>query len=99
MKFKYGVKVKGIKPELLIALVVADTCWKRYGDELVVTSLTDSKHGNGSLHPSGYGGDLRTRNFPKNMVEAVAQDLRERLTDEYDVVVESDHIHIEFDPK
>ena len=99
MKFKKGVKVKGIKPELLIALVVADTCWKRFGEELVVTSVTDSKHGEDSLHPSGNAGDLRTRYFTNAIKELVAQDLRERLTDEYDVVVEGDHIHLEFDPK
>jgi len=29
----------------------------------------------------------------------VAADIRERLTEDFDVVVESDHIHLEFQPR
>ena len=99
MIFKKGVKVKGIKPELNIGLIVADGVWKRYGKVLVVTSVVDSKHGEGSLHPTGYGGDLRTRYFNPILIEVVAEELRESLTDEYDVVIERNHIPLEYDAK
>ena len=100
MIFKEGVKIKGIKPELLAGLIVADGIWKQFGEVLVVTSVVDSKHIEDSLHPSGYGGDLRTHYFPSaTTIKFAAQLLRDALTDEFDVVVEPDHIHIEFDPK
>jgi len=98
MRYKKGVTLFGVSAEILAALVVADSVWKRLGEELVVTSITDGKHKFGSLHYLGYAGDVRTRYFQDGGVEAADQ-LRDALTDEYDVVLESTHIHIEFQPK
>jgi len=36
--------------------------------------------------------------MPKEMVEKIAQEIRTDLNEQFDVVVEVDHIHIEFDP-
>ena len=63
--------------------------------EMIVTSARDGKHGINSLHGDGLAVDLRTRDF----TDAWAQYLRNALGAGWDVVVESDHIHVERDPK
>ena len=101
MKLKKGVTPNGLMPQLLLALMVADQVWADNGQELVVTSLNDSKHSRTSLHYAGCAADLRTRYFDPDQVETIAELLREALGNcpDYDVVVESDHIHLEWQPK
>jgi hypothetical protein len=99
MKFKEGVNPFGIKPELAIALQIASLVWLQNNQSLVVTSLNDSKHSHTSLHFAGCAADLRTWGFPDAAV--VVDQLREALGNnpDYDVVLEKDHIHLEYQPK
>lgn len=99
MKFKKSVKINGIKPEIVIAINVVAEVYKAHGKELVVTSVTDGKHSSGSLHYIGHAFDARTFIFEAYELELVKKDIREALTDEFDVVLEEDHFHIEFQPK
>ena len=101
MKIKKGVTLAGIKPELMVGLFIADGVWKSLGQELVITSVTDSKHGKHSLHYTGFAGDLRTRYFDESEVPAVASALRDALgnSPDFDIVVEKTHIHIEWQPE
>jgi hypothetical protein len=63
----------------------------------VITSITDGQHKPGSLHHTGRAIDLR---LPVNtaMIGPIVATLRSRLPG-YDVVPESDHVHVEYDPK
>ncbi len=100
LKFKSGVKVNGIKPEILLAIAVANDIYKMWGVlDTVVTSVTDGVHSRGSLHYIGHAVDLRIYNFDEDEKLGVVNSLRDALTDEYDVVLEERHIHIEFQPK
>jgi hypothetical protein len=101
MKLKVGVNPLRIQPELLLALYVADTVWRDNAQELVVTSLNDSVHSKASLHYAGCAADLRTRYFTDEKKAEVAEQLRLSLgsNPDYDVVVEKDHIHLEYQPK
>lgn len=101
MRFKKGVKIKGIQPETILALVVADEVYKERGrpEGVTVTSISDGKHMTGSKHYTGHGADLRTYYFHPDIQLEIVDMLRHRLTDEYDVALEEDHIHLEFDPK
>ena len=100
MRYKDGVKVQGMQPEAIAAQHVVAAVYAKYGQMLVVTSVMDGKHKRKSAHDNGYAFDCRTRFFRTiGIVRAVADDIRERLTDEYDVIVETTHIHVEFDPK
>jgi hypothetical protein len=101
MQLKTGVRPTGLRPELLLALIVAAEVWKSLDEELVITSLNDSKHSATSLHYDGRAADLRTNYFTDEEKQHAAAKLRSALgsNPDYDVVVESDHIHLEYQPK
>lgn len=96
MRIKFGVRVRGLKPEILLAIAVAREVWAECNETFVITSVTDGRHKEGSLHHTGEAVDLRLpAKFDKL---AMVKELRNRLTSEYDVILETDHIHIEYDP-
>ena len=100
MKFKEGINTRGIQSELILALCVADSVWRNAGEELVITSIADGKHSETSLHYAGCAADIRIRDLqlsPEVMADALKQALGNNP--DYDVVVEKDHIHLEWQPK
>ena len=102
MKIKSGVKINDISTEILLAAVVAESVWKRYGveDGITITSCRDGKHMENSKHYSGEAIDLRTWNLPSGTSpQDAAETLSEALGDNFDVVVEPTHIHVEYDPE
>jgi hypothetical protein len=101
MRFKAGVRIRGIAPEMAMAALAIDTLWVEKGWDLVVTSGIEGEHGADSLHYVGRALDLRTKaaGITQDEARALAAEIRKRLTEEFDVVVEKDHIHVEFDPK
>ena len=100
LSYKLGVKLFGIKNEILAALQVAESIYDHYGIPCVVTSCTDSTHSKGSRHYIGQAIDIRTRNITsKAMLSKIVAGIKSALTGEFDVVLESDHLHIELDPE
>lgn len=100
MIIKKGASIKGLRPEVLVGLMIADQIYNEIGNqELVVTEGTGGKHGRGSLHYVGLAVDLRTRYFDVLTLQAVERHLKAKLNEEFDVVVEETHIHLEFQPK
>lgn len=60
--------------------------------DVYVTSMRDGTHSAGSIHPQGDAFDIRP----------IAIDwgaIRKQVGADYDIVSESDHMHIEYDPK
>ena len=70
MKLKHSVKLNGIKPEIIIAMIIADGVYQAYDSELVITSVCDGKHGKGSLHYPGLAFDCRIRNLDPKILTA-----------------------------
>lgn len=105
IKCKAGVKVFGLRPEVLLALMVADSVWKSFGyDVLTITSAVDSVHGPGSLHYAGAAVDLRSKDIADDHKRLIVSRVRECLTSEFDFILEShgqtnEHFHLEFQPK
>ena len=100
MSIKDGAEVNGLRVEMLVAWVTAEKVYSQLNVDCVLTEGTGGKHGVGSLHYVGLAIDLRTRNFLNTRIEKeVADEIRERLGSQYDVVLEDDHIHIEYQPK
>ena len=47
---KPGVRITGMRPEILLAAVAAMEAYKAVGHDLMVTACVDGKHMAGSLH-------------------------------------------------
>lgn len=99
MVLKDGVKLNGVKSVIVTAMLIVDSVYAKYGKELVVTSVMDGKHMVGSKHYDGEAFDCRIWYFETHELESVRKDIVEALSDEFDVVLEKTHYHIEFDPK
>lgn len=97
---KTGVKLIGVHPQTFFAIYVADQVYQSVTNkEVTVTSCNDSNHSRTSLHYAGYAVDLRIKDVDKALWETLRTEIAKRLTDEYDVILESNHIHIEYQPK
>ena len=102
---KRGVQINGVQPEIVLAIMVAKSIWEKRGYEYTVTSITDGKHSPNSLHYAGLAFDSRTWADDKgnqlsiDEKEALAIELSKALGPDWDVVVESTHIHTELDLK
>lgn len=97
MKLKPGVRVHGLRPEVVIAMLAAESVALRHGQELVVTSGIDGSHSRGSEHYKGDAFDMRIWFFADP--RAVRDDLAVALGTDFDVILEGNHIHVEYDPK
>ena len=98
MKIKPSVDLRGIKPELVVAMILCEPVVSRHA-EFVVTSVCDGKHMARSKHYEGLAMDIRTREIQPEMLKPCLEEIKQALGPQYDVVLEGDHIHIEFDPK
>ena len=97
MFLKKGVNIQGMSTELLFGLNVADAVYKELGYELTVTSVLDGRHSLTSLHYAGNAADLRIRGISDP--QAIVDMLKARLGVNFDVLLESNHIHIDYQPR
>ncbi len=105
MQIKPGAKTAGIKPELILGLIIADRVYESAGHILVITEVTGGTHLVQSLHYKGLAADLRIKNVSDKLDrELLIAQLKVSLGKDWDVILESvdtdnQHVHIEFDPK
>ena len=99
MNLKAGVKVQGLRPETLLGVMVASNTYHNHDSELIITSGVDGKHSHTSLHYAGCAFDCRIRHLPEGKAKEIADEIRSRLTEDYDVILETTHIHIEYQPR
>jgi hypothetical protein len=87
-------------PRSVIIVTAVSNAWQQCGfpGTCWVTSLNDSVHMKGSKHYNDDAADFRTRTLTKPDIEKWADVCRDRLGKGYQVIVESDHLHVEFDP-
>jgi len=96
MLIKVGVDISRLRPEIRKKLSnIASIMWACDSQELVITSTYEGNHSEGSLHYAHLAIDIRrdqatTYSFPE---------IKRSLGKDYDVILEPDHIHIEYDPK
>lgn len=66
-----------------------------------ITSANDSKHMEGSLHYKNRAFDIRIWNIVggHGIHRVWCEKIRSILGTDYDIILETDHIHIEYDPK
>ena len=81
------------------ALIVAKEVIEGLECEFVITSGKDGMHMKRSLHYKGLAFDFRSRHMLRNTKQQCIREIKRRLGDDFDVVQEPDHIHIEWDEK
>jgi hypothetical protein len=100
MRLKQGVSLKKIQPQVALAAIIINDIYEQYDIECVITSVCDGKHKPNSKHYEGLALDIRTNNIPDmNMKAQIEKDIKSALEDDFDVVFEGDHYHIEYDPE
>lgn len=97
--FKEGVSISKLEPQLVLGLLSVYSIFEEHGYDAVVTSVSDGIHRSGSFHYVGCAADLRIRHLGKSDVVTLVKSIRAALGSNFDVVLEVDHIHIEYDPK
>lgn len=100
LAIKPGARVQGLTGEIRLGLSVAEGVYAEANTLCVVTCGVDGKHMAASKHYSGNAVDLRINNLPATSPpQAIVNKIKERISPDYDVVLEGDHIHLEYDPK
>jgi hypothetical protein len=94
---KPHVILRGLNEKMLPVFRKAPNIWRKYGKNLVITSGLDGKHCKGSRHYAGLALDLRSLNLKRNARAQVRNELAVALGHEFRVLMEDDHIHVEYD--
>lgn len=90
------VRLHGIRAEVVLAMTIAERLYDNIGQTLVITSVTDGKHMRASIHYTGGAFDI---GLPINDNDGMRQRIANGLGPDFDVVLEGDHIHVEWQPK
>jgi hypothetical protein len=104
---KDGVHINGAHFDSVMVRIIdvaRETAPMLEKSTLWVTSANDSEHMDGSLHFNNRAFDIRINNiiafeeFPL-AARVWAEKMQIALGDDYDVLLEHDHIHVEYDPE
>lgn len=98
MQIKDKVLLDKLTPQIVLGAIIVRQAYADHGHSCVITSGSDGEHKVGSLHYEGKALDFRTRTVPAGALDSLVAAIRLRLGDNYDVVLEKDHIHVEYDP-
>lgn len=102
IRFKSGASLFGLHQEILWALDQCLIVWSICAPGVAyvtVTSGRGGKHSLRSFHYLGLAVDLRRRDLSVDQVIAIFAALQVRLGENFDIVLEDDHFHIEYQPE
>lgn len=92
-------RIFGLTPAMMFGVLVAERGFAKYGFDTEITCGSNGTHSKGSEHYVGNAIDFRIRHVPITAQITVVQYIKDALGDDFDVILESDHLHIEYDPK
>jgi hypothetical protein len=106
-RFKSGVSIRGISPEMLFGWIVVVEVLAAAGYDCIVTSGNDSRHARGSRHYIGHALDFRSKHVltlaEKRTIELEVQNRLAPLNDFdfflEDVGTDNEHYHLQYKPK
>jgi len=95
---KRGVSLLGLQPQMAIAYAIACRIYANHDLVCRLTSGTEGKHGRHSHHYKGCAIDTGIRKLQRAFCRILDAELEVALGSEFQVILESNHIHIEYDP-
>ena len=95
MLMKLGVDISRLKRPVRRILSRIDAIYTQHGEEAVITSTYEGNHSPSSLHYDDNAIDFRR---PQRFREIVSE-IKDAIGNDYDVILEGTHIHIEYDPE
>lgn len=99
IRLKRGVALSGLQPQMILAVMAAQSLFREeFGADLIITSVCDGPHEH-VLHYVGQAVDLRTKHLIPGDRIRLAPALQSMLGDQFDVILEDDHLHVEYDPR
>jgi len=98
MRLKPGVRIGGLKPEMVMASNIVGSVYQNFNKELVITSGTEGSHSLRSAHYRGEAIDTRIYYFAEDILEDVERALKTALGPDFIVLLEDTHFHIEWRP-
>jgi len=98
LKFKPGVNPIGANPPVTLAIVCLNDIFQLFKHDLMITSILDGTHDPKSYHRFGMAFDFRTHGITKGELTQIADVFKEACP-MWDIVIEVDHGHVEYDPK
>ena len=100
MLLKFGVDISRLARPIRRKLELIDSIFYRNaGREAVITSTYGDNHSPSSLHYQNKAIDLRSKGILPHVQQEILQQLEMHLGGDYDVILEANHYHIEYDPK
>jgi hypothetical protein len=112
IRLKQGVDLHILAPQAVLGMFVLDGVWGNLGYSILfITSVADGKHSTKSMHRLGMAFDVRlppvayeegngvARALAESKLHALIGQAKMSLGEDFDVVLEEDHIHVEWDPK
>lgn len=98
LQFKIGVKLTATEAVNKM-LQAADLAYSLVEKPCVVTSGRDGQHQVNSKHYTDEALDLRRFHLKREELDTVVQSLQRTLGEDFDVVIEPTHVHVEYDPR
>jgi hypothetical protein len=98
LALKDGVYLHRLKPEMIWCVDRCLELFDNLGITLTLTSTTDGNHSNYSHHYKGFAVDLRVWEIAPEDRDEVCERLKLALGNGFQVINETSHIHIEYDP-
>lgn len=100
VQFKDGVPTTTLCSVMnMYVNILAYIHFKLFGIYMVITSTTDGKHMRNSLHYKGLAIDIRIKDKSDVQVNQFVNFVKFHFDKTLDIVLEKDHIHVEYDPK
>ena len=102
MTLQKGVRVVGLKPETLLAMIIVSDVYAERALQAQIMSIVDGNHDGGPyMTSSHYAGNAFDVAIPSSMdLKTLLNELNDALGDQYfmDVNAEQSHIHISYMP-
>lgn len=104
IRLKAGASVDNTRPILWWAVAIVGEIYDAHQIDLVLTSIRDGEHMQGSRHDTGEAFDCRTHSIPSDLKRPMWAEIREVLGRDWDVLFEyeglpREHFHVEHNPK